>query len=87
MAPATAGYQEGLEEAGWSGAAEIVELGMNATMGARYAWIGPALAETLGTEIGLVGGSRVIPGELTRAAQAGLADGRLAEGFQVLDTA
>ncbi|MGI8839604.1 MAG: winged helix-turn-helix domain-containing protein [Caulobacteraceae bacterium] len=35
-------------------------------------WVGPALAETLGTEIGLAGRLRVIPGELARVAQAGL---------------
>jgi hypothetical protein len=42
-----AGYVEGLEEAGWSGAAELVERGMNATLGARYAWIGPALLRSV----------------------------------------
>ncbi len=37
------GYLEGLRRAGWSGPAELVDLGMNATLGARYAWIGPAM--------------------------------------------
>jgi hypothetical protein len=37
------GYLDGLRDAGWSGPAELVELGMNATVGARYAWIAPAL--------------------------------------------
>jgi hypothetical protein len=37
------GYLDGLRRAGWSGPAELVELGMCATLGARYAWIGPAL--------------------------------------------
>jgi hypothetical protein len=41
------GYAEGLEEAGWSGATQLVERGMNATMGARYAWIGPALLRSV----------------------------------------
>ena len=50
VAPATAGYQEGLEEAGWSGVAEIVELGMNTTMGARYAGSGPARLRSVGEE-------------------------------------
>jgi hypothetical protein len=37
------GYLDGLRRAGWAGPAELVELGMCATLGARYAWIGPAL--------------------------------------------
>jgi hypothetical protein len=37
------GYLDGLRRAGWEGPAELVELGMCATLGARYAWIGPAL--------------------------------------------
>jgi hypothetical protein len=37
------GYVDGLGDAGWSGPAELVELGMSATLGARYAWIGPAM--------------------------------------------
>jgi hypothetical protein len=42
-----AGYTEGLEASGWSGAAELVERAMNATLGARYAWIGPALLRSV----------------------------------------
>jgi hypothetical protein len=41
------GYLEGLDRAGWSGPSEIVDLGMNATLGARYAWIGPALLRSV----------------------------------------
>jgi thiamine kinase-like enzyme len=37
------GYLDGLRLSGWSGAAELVELGMSATLAARYAWIGPAI--------------------------------------------
>jgi Phosphotransferase enzyme family len=37
------GYLDGLRQAGWSGADELVDRGMNATIGARYAWIAPAL--------------------------------------------
>jgi hypothetical protein len=37
------GYLDGLRRAGWTGPAELVELGMCATLGARYAWIGPAM--------------------------------------------
>jgi hypothetical protein len=37
------GYLDGLQLAEWSGAAELVDLGMSATLAARYAWIGPAL--------------------------------------------
>jgi hypothetical protein len=37
------GYLDGLRRAGWSGPADLVELGMCATLGARYSWIGPAL--------------------------------------------
>jgi hypothetical protein len=37
------GYLDGLRRAGWAGPEELVELGMCATLGARYAWIGPAL--------------------------------------------
>ena len=44
----------------------------NLSRNPRDAWVGPALAETLGTEIGLGGRLRVIPGELARPAQAGL---------------
>jgi hypothetical protein len=41
------GYQAGLLRAGWPGPAEDVELAMNATLGARYAWIGPALLRSV----------------------------------------
>ncbi len=44
----------------------------NLSRSPRDAWVGPALAETLGTEIGLGGGPRVIPAELAGPAQAGL---------------
>jgi hypothetical protein len=37
------GYLDGLRQAGWSGRAELVDVGMSATLAARYAWIGPAL--------------------------------------------
>ncbi len=37
------GYVDGLRRAGWSGPEQIVDLGMNATIAARYAWIAPAL--------------------------------------------
>jgi hypothetical protein len=37
------GYLDGLRRAGWSGPEELVELAMSATLGARYAWIGPAV--------------------------------------------
>jgi hypothetical protein len=38
------GYTAGLRDAGWSGPATTVRLAMAATMAAKYAWIGPALA-------------------------------------------
>jgi len=44
----------------------------NLSRSPRDAWVGPALAETLGTEIGLGGGPRVIPAELATPAQARL---------------
>lgn len=37
------GYLEGLRRAGWSGPDEVVDIAMNATIAARYAWIAPAL--------------------------------------------
>jgi hypothetical protein len=37
------GYLEGLRQAGWSAPEELVDQAMNATLGARYAWIAPAL--------------------------------------------
>ncbi|MGH9016587.1 MAG: phosphotransferase, partial [Acidimicrobiales bacterium] len=37
------GYARGLGEAGWSGPVDAVTRAINATLGARYAWIGPAL--------------------------------------------
>lgn len=44
------GYVEGLHRAGWSGPDDVVDLGMNATLGARYAWIGPALLRSVAEE-------------------------------------
>jgi hypothetical protein len=38
------GYTSGLRDAGWPGSAATVRLAMSATMAAKYAWIGPALA-------------------------------------------
>ena len=38
------GYTAGLRDAGWSGSAATVRLAMAATMAAKYAWIGPAVA-------------------------------------------
>jgi thiamine kinase-like enzyme len=38
------GYAAGLRDAGWSGSDATVRLAMSATMAAKYAWIGPALA-------------------------------------------
>jgi hypothetical protein len=38
------GYAAGLRDAGWSGSHATVRLAMSATMAAKYAWIGPALA-------------------------------------------
>ncbi|MGH9227396.1 MAG: phosphotransferase [Acidimicrobiales bacterium] len=38
------GYTAGLRDAGWTGSDATVRLAMSATMGAKYAWIGPALA-------------------------------------------
>jgi hypothetical protein len=37
------GYLDGLRRAGWSGPDEFVTTAMDATLGARYAWIAPAL--------------------------------------------
>ncbi len=48
------GYLDGLREAGWSGPAELVELGMSATLGARYAWIAPALLRCVVDERGVM---------------------------------
>jgi hypothetical protein len=39
------GYAAGLGDAGWSGSGATVRLAMSATMAAKYAWIGPALAQ------------------------------------------
>ena len=41
------GYAAGLRDAGWSGSDAIVRLAMSATMAAKYAWIGPALAQAV----------------------------------------
>ncbi|HXQ61601.1 MAG TPA: phosphotransferase [Acidimicrobiales bacterium] len=41
------GYLDGLRQAGWTGVEDLVDLGMNATLGARYAWIGPALLRSV----------------------------------------
>lgn len=38
------GYTAGLRDAGWTGSDATVRLAMAATMAAKYAWIGPALA-------------------------------------------
>jgi Phosphotransferase enzyme family len=38
------GYTAGLRDAGWPGPAATVRLAMAATMAAKYAWIGPAVA-------------------------------------------
>jgi hypothetical protein len=38
------GYSAGLRDAGWTGPSTTVRLAMSATMAAKYAWIGPALA-------------------------------------------
>jgi hypothetical protein len=38
------GYAAGLRDAGWTGSGATVRLAMSATMAAKYAWIGPALA-------------------------------------------
>jgi hypothetical protein len=37
------GYLAGLRDAGWDGPAELVRLGMTATIAAKYAWILPAI--------------------------------------------
>lgn len=42
------GYAGGLRDAGWSGANGTVRLAMAATMGAKYAWVGPALVRSVG---------------------------------------
>jgi Phosphotransferase enzyme family len=41
------GYAAGLRDAGWSGSNASVRLAMSATMAAKYAWIGPALAQAV----------------------------------------
>jgi hypothetical protein len=41
------GYAAGLRAAGWSGSDATVRLAMSATMAAKYAWIGPALAHAV----------------------------------------
>jgi thiamine kinase-like enzyme len=41
------GYTAGLREAGWAGDGRAVRLPMAATMAAKYAWIGPALARAV----------------------------------------
>jgi Phosphotransferase enzyme family len=38
------GYTAGLQDVGWTGSGATVRLAMAATMAAKYAWIGPALA-------------------------------------------
>jgi len=41
------GYAAGLRAANWSGSDATVRLAMSATMAAKYAWIGPALAHAV----------------------------------------
>jgi Phosphotransferase enzyme family len=41
------GYAAGLRAAGWSGPDATVRLAMSATMAAKFAWIGPALAHAV----------------------------------------
>jgi aminoglycoside phosphotransferase (APT) family kinase protein len=41
------GYAAGLRAVGWSGSDATVRLAMSATMAAKYAWIGPALAHAV----------------------------------------
>jgi hypothetical protein len=42
-----AGYAAGLRDAGWFGSDSSVRLAMSATIAAKYAWIGPALAQAV----------------------------------------
>jgi hypothetical protein len=44
------GYLDGLRRAGWTGPDEDVDLGMSATLAARYAWIAPALLRAVDAE-------------------------------------
>jgi Phosphotransferase enzyme family len=37
------GYLAGLQDAGWAGRREIVDLAMSAAIASKYAWIGPAM--------------------------------------------
>jgi hypothetical protein len=37
------GYLAGLQDAGWTGSPEVVDLAMRATIAAKYAWIAPAM--------------------------------------------
>jgi hypothetical protein len=41
------GYAAGLRDGGWSASDATVRLAMSATMAAKYAWIGPALAQAV----------------------------------------
>jgi hypothetical protein len=50
------GYAAGLRDAGWSGSDATVRLAMSATMAAKYAWIGPALAQAVVEESELLNG-------------------------------
>jgi Phosphotransferase enzyme family len=50
------GYAAGLRDAGWSGSDATVRLAMSATMAAKYAWIGPALAQAVVEESDLLNG-------------------------------
>jgi hypothetical protein len=50
------GYLDGLRRAGWSGPDQWVDLAMNATIAARYAWIGPALLRSVVEERSVMNG-------------------------------
>jgi hypothetical protein len=50
------GYTAGLREAGWTGDGRAVRLAMSATMAAKYAWIGPALARAVAGRFEMLNG-------------------------------
>jgi hypothetical protein len=50
------GYLDGLRRAGWEGPDELVTLAMDATLAARYAWIGPAMLRAVVSERSVMNG-------------------------------